>query len=768
MFLKKKTVPGKGRKHLSPLRLLLVLAATVFTVETSIMFALDALPPMSEVTSTMVDATLLVSLIFPVFYYLVFRPLSLNVQELARLEEARRADEAALRAMLDNSPYRAWLKDAEGRFVAVNEKFAKASGGKNVADMVGKTDTELWPEVLAVRYRADDLIVMASRTEKYTEEKLIDFGKEKWFGTFKTPIIDESGKVLGTTGFSRDITERKWAEEQLRLTAKIFESSHDSIIITDTEGKIISSNPAFTEITGYSAAEVTGKNPRLLNSGRQGREFYEEMWRCIKQTGYWSGEVWNRRKDGAVYAGRLSINALRDEAGKVSHYIGVTSDITEHKAAQERIRNLAYFDQLTGLPNRSLLRDRINQLIASSQRDKHEFAVLFIDLDNFKNVNDSLGHHAGDLLLQSVAGRLRSSVREVDTVSRLGGDEFVVVLPEVGISGAQQVARKIIGQVASAYFIESHDLTVTTSLGISIYPEDATDMENLLKHADTALYRAKAKGKNDFALFTEDMRSAAYERMTLENDLRRALTNEELLLYYQPQINLSNGRVIGMEALLRWPHRELGMIPPDQFIPIAEECGLIVELGEWVMHEACRQNRQWQLSGLPAIPVAVNVSAKQLKNADLVDTVDSVLRHTRLEPRYLELELTEHTVMGDVESASKIMRRIGEQGVKFAIDDFGTGYSSLAYLKMLPLDKIKIDKSFVQDLPTHSDDREIANAITLLAHSLRLTVVAEGVETKSQLDILLGQGCDSAQGYFYSKPLPPQEFAAFLRAARDS
>jgi diguanylate cyclase (GGDEF)-like protein/PAS domain S-box-containing protein len=751
---------------MSPLRLLFVLAITVFSVETLIMVTLGALPPMPEIASTMLDASLLVTLIFPVFYFLVFRPLTLNILELARLEAVRRADEASLRAMLDNSPYRAWLKDAEGRFLAVNEQFAQSCGKQSVADVVGKTDIEIMPGLLAEKYRADDQIVMAMRQQKYAEEKIIDHGKEKWFGTFKTPILDDHGKVIGTTGFSRDITERKWAEEQLRLTAKIFESSHDSIVITDTTGSIISANPAFAEITGYSAEEVIGKNPRILNSGRQGKEFYAEMWNSLQRIGYWNGEVWNRRKDGAGYAGRLSINALRDEAGKITHYIGVTSDITEYKAAQERIRNLAYFDQLTGLPNRSLLRDRVTQLMASAQRDKQEFSVLFIDLDNFKNVNDSLGHHAGDLLLQSVAERLRGSVREVDTVARLGGDEFVVVLPEVGVEGAQQVARKIIGQIANSYFIESHDLMVTTSMGISTFPKDALDMESLLKHADTALYRAKAKGKNDYAFFTEEMNTQAYERMTLENDLRRALLNDDLLLYYQPQIELSSGKVIGMEALLRWPHKEFGMIPPDQFIPIAEECGLIIELGEWVMHEACRQNRQWQLSGLPAIPVSVNVSSRQLRNVDLLDTVTSVLSHTRLDARYLELELTEHAVMDDVDAAIAVMKEIGGAGVGFAIDDFGTGYSSLAYLKRLPLDKVKIDQSFVHDLSVHGDDREIANAITQLAHSLRLTVVAEGVETKSQMDILLGQGCDSAQGYLFSRPLPPQEFAAFLRAAQ--
>jgi len=767
-MFRKLLMPNSDEVHLSPLRLLFVLIITVFSVETLIMCFLKELPPMSEVQSTMLDATLLVVIIFPVFYWLMFRPLRLNIRELAALEKARCANEASLRAMLDNSPYRVWLKDSEGRFLAVNEQFATACGMSSEAELLGKTNKDIWAVEQADKYSAQDQAVIASCKQRHVEESVVEQGVKKWFGTFRTPILDANRNVIGTTGFSRDITDRKWAEEQLRLTSKIFESSHDSIIITDSRGTIISANSAFTEITGYSVDEVVGKNPRILNSGKQGKPFYEAMWKALEQSGYWCGEVWNRRKDGASYAGRLSVSALCDENGKTTHYIGVTSDITEYKAAQERIRNLAYYDQLTGLPNRSLLRDRVNRLIATAQRDKQPFAVLFIDLDNFKNVNDSLGHHAGDQLLQMVAERLSNSVRNVDTVARLGGDEFVVILPDVEMEGAQLVARKIIGHIASSYLIETHELTVTTSMGISIYPADATDMETLLKHADTALYRAKAAGKNGYALFTQDMKAAAYERMTLENDLRRAMMNEELILYYQPQIQLTTGRVIGMEALLRWPHRKYGMIPPDQFIPIAEECGLIIELGEWVMHEACRQNRQWQLGGLPCIPVAVNVSACQLRSGDFLDTVKTVLCHTRLESKYLELELTERAMMEDVDASISVMKEVVKLGVKFAIDDFGTGYSSLAYLKQLPLQTVKIDKSFVHDLSLNSDDREIASAITQLAHSLHLTVLAEGVETKSQEDILLGQGCDSVQGYLFSRPLPPQELAAFLRAARQA
>jgi diguanylate cyclase (GGDEF)-like protein/PAS domain S-box-containing protein len=753
------------RRHLSPLRLLLVLVAAVFLIETLLMVAIASLPPMPPALATVLDAAVLVALLFPVFYFLIFRPLTQSVENLSRLEESRRVNEARLRAMLDNLPHLAWLKDAEGHYLAVNEQFAVASGKTSSLEVVGKTAAEACPAWMLDSHYQDDQAVMVSGKQSYAETKVLDHGEERWLEVFRNPVLDSQGKVLGITGFSRDITERRRAEEQLRLMAKVVESSHDAILITDISGAIIAINPAFTEITGYSADEVLGQNPRMLNSGKQGKEFYAEMWSSLRKDGFWNGEVWNRRKDGSSYVGRLSITSLRDEAGQVTHYVGVTTDITEYKMAQERVRHLAYYDQLTGLPNGMLMRERIEQMIAAAQRERREFALLFIDLDNFKNVNDSLGHHAGDLLLQTVAARLLGSVREIDTVARFGGDEFVVLLPEVGPEGAQQVARKIIGQITSNYSVGMHKITITTSVGITICPRDANDVDSVLKFAELALYRAKAKGKNDFAFFTEEMNLLAYERMTMEHNLRHALLNEELMLYYQPQISLLNRRVVGMEALVRWPHPELQMILPDQFIPIAEESDLIVELGEWAMHEACRQNRQWQRAGLTPLPVSVNIAARQMKDADFQDTVSAVLRHTGLEAQYLELELTERAVMADVDTTIKAMNSVGDMGIKFSVDDFGTGYSSLSYLKHLPLDKLKIDKSFVRDIALDEDDREITNTITQLAHGLRLSVVAEGVENQQQMAILLGQGCDSAQGYLFGKPMPPEEFASFLRLA---
>ncbi len=753
---------------LSPLKLLLLLIAILFAVELLVMVVLSLFPQIPGWVDNVLDPTLLALVLVPVLYFLAYRPMVHTIKNLEQASEARHNYEASLRSMLDNLPSMAWLKNSEGRYLAVNQKFADACGKSDVMDLIGKTSVEICPEWMINRFYEDDQAIMESGRQALQELKAVENGVERWYEVYRSPILDEQGKVLGITGYVRDITVRKKSEEQLRLTAKIFENSHDSIIITDTNGTIISVNPAFARITGYSAEEVIGKNPRILNSGKQSKEFYADMWGDLVRNGYWNGEVWNRRKDGASYAGRLSISALRDETGRVTHYVGATSDITEFKLAQDRVRHLAYYDQLTGLPNGSLMRDRVNQLISSAQRDRREFALIFIDLDNFKNVNDSLGHHVGDLLLQTLAGRIRGAVREVDTVARMGGDEFVVVLPDVGAEGAQQVARKIIGQVTNTFGIGAHRITMTTSAGIGMFPRDGADIESILKNAELALYRAKSKGKNDYAFFTEEMNTLAIERMRMEGELRHALLNEDLVLYYQPQVSMKTRQVVGMEALVRWPHPTHKMVPPDQFIGLAEESDLIIQLGEWTIHEACRQMRQWQRNGLQILPVAVNVSAKQIRHSDFYDSVESALRKAGLEAKYLELELTERAMMTDMERTLEVMNRVGNMGVKFAVDDFGTGYSSLAYLKHLPLDKLKIDKSFVQDIAIDENDREISNSIIQLAHGLNLSVVAEGVETQQQMAILLGQGCDSAQGYLFSRPLPSHEVGAFLHAAQSA
>ncbi|OGS90989.1 MAG: hypothetical protein A2Z95_01435 [Gallionellales bacterium GWA2_60_18] len=582
---------------------------------------------------------------------------------------------------------------------------------------------------------------------------------------------DEIGLIVGT--LNRLIADlqhseelRRADEEQLRLLASIFEHSHDAIVIADAEANLETVNPAFTEITGYAADEVVGKNPRLLQSGRQSQEFYEGMWKALLEKGFWTGEVWNRRKDGSFYSGWLSISVQRNEQGQIEHFIGVTSDNTVYKAAQERIKQMAYYDQLTGLPNRSLLQDRADRLLAQVRREEKPFALMFIDLDNFKRVNDSLGHPVGDLLLQEVARRLVECVREVDTVSRQGGDEFVVLLPDTDSDGARHVAEKILASLSEPHHLEGHEVVATPSIGISLFPRDAQDFEDLTKHADTALYRVKEQGRAGFQFFTNEMNVIVHERQVMEDALRQAVADRKFTLHYQPQIDLSRGSIVGMEALIRWNDPELGDVEPDTFIPLAEEVGLIVQIGTWVLHEACAQNRQWQDMGLPCLPVAVNVSALQIHQADFVQVVADALDKAGLEAKYLELELTERAVMEFAEQTVQTMQQLNALGVGLSVDDFGTSYSSLTYLRRFPLKKLKIDKSFVHDLPVNADDRTISNSIILLAHGLNAAVVAEGVEDERQLEILRGQGSDAAQGFHFSKPLPPEEFAALLRAAK--
>ncbi len=561
----------------------------------------------------------------------------------------------------------------------------------------------------------------------------------------------------------RDISQRKRDEMELKRAALVFETSQELILLTDAGGRIISVNQVFEEMTGYTPEEVIGQNPRLLASGRHTPEFYAAMWQAINTQGKWQGEVWNRRKSGDVFPVWLTISAYRDAQGKVLNYVGVSSDISERVAAQERIRQLAYFDSLTNLPNRRLLQDRAEQALASAEREGKQVALLFVDLDHFKTINDSLGHSAGDRLLGEVAQRLQSCVRRMDTVARLGGDEFVVLLTDVTVEGATEVARKLIYRVARPYQIESHELSVTPSLGISVFPQDGRDFESLLKHADTAMYRAKESGRNGYQFFASEMNVAAIERLTLENSLRQGIERGEFVLHYQPQIDLASGRIVGAEALVRWRHPQLGLVPPGKFIPVAEVSGLIVMIGEWVLSEACRQNRAWQDAGLPAISVAVNISAVQFRSGRIEDNVAAVLADTGLAPELLELELTEGIVMVGANATVETLQRISDMGVKLAIDDFGTGYSSLSYLKRFPIDRLKIDQSFVRDIVTDTDDWAISSAIISMGHSLRLKVIAEGVEHVEQLDMLRRQGCDEVQGYHFSVPLPADEFAVLLQ-----
>ncbi|MBI2306397.1 MAG: EAL domain-containing protein [Rhodocyclales bacterium] len=576
-----------------------------------------------------------------------------------------------------------------------------------------------------------------------------------------TSVIENAGRKQLQAIF-RDISARRRAEEGLRLAQRVFDVGEEVILITDAERRIITVNPAFTRVTGFSREEAVGQKPNFLSSGRQPPEFYAAMWEAIDRDGVWQGELWNRRKNGEVFPAWLTISAYRDVEGRIINYIGISSDISERHAAEARIRQLAYYDPLTRLPNRTLLQDRVDQVLALARREGTLASLLFIDLDHFKTINDSLGHFTGDQLLCEVAQRMTGCVRKIDTLARLGGDEFVVVCAETSIEGTASVARKILKAVSQSFMTDGHLLTVTPSIGISLFPQDGEDFETLLKHADTAMYRAKESGRNAYQFFAREMNEAALERLMLENSLRVALERHELVLHYQPQIDLGSGRIIGAEALIRWQHPQLGMISPARFVPIAEASGLIVPIGAWVLKEACRQAAEWRAGGLPPISVAVNISSAQFRQKRFDEAIAGILQLTGLPAEHLELELTESIVMEDAEATVQTLRQLSAMGVQLAIDDFGTGYSSLSYLKRFPIDKLKIDQSFVRDIVTDADDWAIASTVISMGQSLRLQVIAEGVETAEQLDMLRRQGCHAVQGYHFSKPVPAADFAGLL------
>ena len=581
-------------------------------------------------------------------------------------------------------------------------------------------------------------------------------------------FFDACGHVTHFQAVGEDITERKLAAEEIQIAATAFES-RVGIAITNAKLAILKTNKAFTDITGYSAQEALGKTPNMLSSGRHGPEYYAEMWQSIVQKGTWEGEIWNRRKSGEVYPEWLTITAVRDGSGVATHYVGTFTDSTLRKVAEDQIKTLAFYDPLTQLPNRRLLMDRLAMAQTNSSRRQHRCALLFVDLDNFKTINDTAGHQAGDRLLEEVARRLSHCVREGDTVARLGGDEFVVMLEDLGsleldaATQAEAIGEKILRALDQVYEFSGHRHYSTASIGITLFGSVKNEsIDEPLKRADMAMYQAKAAGRNALRFFDPKMQAVVAARAELEAGLRRALDMHQFVLHYQPQVSTDH-RVLGVEALVRWMHPQRGIVSPSEFIPLAEETGLILALGDWVLRAACEQLVMWAANpDTRHLTVAVNVSARQFHQEKFAEQVLAVLDQTGADPRSLKLELTESLLVTNVEGVIAKMNALKSHGVGFSLDDFGTGYSSLAYLKRLPLDQLKIDQGFVRNILSDPNDAAISKMVILLAESLGLDVIAEGVETRAQEQFLHSQGCRSCQGYLFSRPLQARDLEDYL------
>lgn len=598
-------------------------------------------------------------------------------------------------------------------------------------------------------------------------------GEVRWLEHVCSEVRDAKGKVLGVRSTNLDVTERMQKEQQLSIAATAFET-HEAIIITDRDTRILRVNKAFSEISGYMAEDVIGKTPAMFKSGRHDKRFYELMWRTLSEEGRWEGELLDRRKNGELYPKNLTITAVKDDAGNVVNYVGIFSDISAHRAAEEEINRLAYYDPLTMLPNRRLLIDRLNQAMAASDRNNSYGAVLFIDMDHFKELNDTQGHDVGDKLLIEVAHRLVSCVRTGDTVARLGGDEFVVMLANLFdtdldvVPRAESVATKILALLGRPYQLNNGQYLGSASIGVTLFHGNQKSVDELLKHSDVALYQAKNSGRATLRFFDPSMQQALEERARLNSDLRSALQEKQFCLYYQAQVDAA-GRCVGAEVLLRWQHPLRGLLQPSEFIPFAEESGLIGAIDFWVLREACRQLRKWSSSDrFGEVRLAVNISAAAFMRPEFVEDVLAILKGKGVEPRMLKLELTETSLVDNVDEAIGKISRLKAAGICFALDDFGTGYSSLSYLRQLPISQLKIDHAFVRNVAVDPNDAVIARTIVGMAKNLELDVVAEGVETRKQFDLLVSFGCPCFQGYLFARPMGMEDFENwFAQAALD-
>ena len=579
-----------------------------------------------------------------------------------------------------------------------------------------------------------------------------------WMFVSAALIFVARARLLSFLGGSASLKRQRQDRERLRQAEVVFDCTREGVLVTDRKGVIVHVNRALVEITGYTVEEVLGRRPNMFKSGHHGPEFYQAVFKSLKDSGDWQGEIWNRRKSGEIYPQWQTVRAINDSKGQLSHYVAVFTDISAIKQSQSELARLVHHDPLTDLPNRLLFTDRTEQALVTAQRHTSGCALLIIDLDHFKIINDSLGHNVGDLLLKGVGGRLQGVFGKGFTVARLGGDEFAVLIENCSTARqAEALAQQVLEVMKAAFDIEKHQLFISASVGISVFPSDALNAEQLLRNADSALFKAKSAGREGYALYTEELTAHALNRIEVASDLRRALEQHELRVYYQPVHDLNTSRLIGVEALVRWQHPLRGLVPPGEFIPIAERTGLIAEIDAWVLEQACWQMCQWQSAGVDLSFVAVNISSRLFARPELYTLVSTVLADTGLDPALLELEVTESAVMDDSQGALEQMYRLRALGLRLAIDDFGTGFSSLLRLKRLPVQKLKIDQGFVAGLPEDNDDVAIVRAVIALSQSMGLQVHAEGIEQIEQAQFLLNLNCDLGQGYWFGRPMPASE-----------
>jgi len=686
--------------------------------------------------------------------------LEMQNEDLRQTQQALRESHDRFVDLYDFAPVGYLSLNAEGMIAEIN---------LTAVTLLGRERNNLLNRSLRILVLAEDQdrwMRHFMMVKKHTEKRSIELSIKRGDGTVFQAQLDCVNNAAAVRVTLSNITERKLVEAELRIAAVAF-ACQNGMMITDAKGVIQRVNTAFVRLTGYSAEEAVGKTPSLLHSGRHGSRFYQRMWATIKQKGSWQGEIWNKRKNGKIYAEMLNITAIYSSEQQITHYVGSFTDITKDKEAEAEIHRLAYYDSLTKLPNRRLLQDRLEQAITATTRSGMHGAMFFIDLDHFKALNDTRGHDVGDLLLIDVAQRLREAVREKDTVSRQGGDEFVVLMENLGKSAneavilAEQLGNKLKEALTAPFNLHGYEYYCKTSIGVDLFHAQDT-VEDLFKHADLALYQAKNSGRDKLRFFNPAMQVAIDERTALEEALRKAVELSQLVLYYQPQVD-SRQRVVGVEALLRWQHPLFGLVPPVDFIPLAEDTGLILPMGRWVMETACAQIKAWENDAQTSeLKIAVNVSARQFRQPDFVAQVQRVLTDSAIKPGLLELELTESMLLEDVQDTIAKMLAIKQLGVCFSIDDFGTGYSSLAYLAQLPLYQLKIDKSFVRNIPGSRNDESIVRAIITLGLGMNMSVIAEGVETESQREFLAAHGCHEYQGYLFSRPLPLPELEAYL------